>query len=101
MKKNPNKIILDVDKLNKHKTESVLISFGEGEFRFWIEATAIYDSGGQMLDAKEIKKKTITEKELIEYIGFYLSETVENLTDWDCEHLAINLMRELRIEKSK
>ena len=29
---------------------------------------------------------------LTDCIAFYLSETVENLTDWDCEHLAMGLL---------
>ena len=41
------------------------------------------------------------EKRLTEYLCFYLSETVDGLTDWDCEHLAINMLRELKIEKPK
>lgn len=34
---------------------------------------------------------------LVDYIGYYLSETVENLTDFDVMHLASNMMRELDI----
>jgi hypothetical protein len=34
---------------------------------------------------------------LADCIKYYLSETIENVRDWDCEHLAINLIRELRI----
>lgn len=45
-------------------------------------------------------KKEITEvKELADYIGYYLSETCEGLSDWDCEHLAINMLNELKITK--
>jgi hypothetical protein len=36
---------------------------------------------------------------LAQYIGYYLSETVEDLSGWDCEHLAINMLKELEIEK--
>ncbi len=39
------------------------------------------------------------ERELADYIAFYLSETVDNLTDWDCEHLALNMLKELTITK--
>ena len=38
-------------------------------------------------------------KKLAEYLGFYLSETVDDLTDWDCKHLAINMLGELKIER--
>lgn len=44
--------------------------------------------------------KYLTEKDidkLTEYLGYYLSETVENLTIWDCKHLAMNILKELRI----
>jgi hypothetical protein len=34
---------------------------------------------------------------LADCIGYYLSETIEDIRDWDCEHLAINLIRKLRI----
>ena len=45
------------------------------------------------------KKQYITDpEELGNYIAYYLSETVEN-ADWDCEHLALNMLRELKIEK--
>lgn len=40
-------------------------------------------------------------EELKQYIEYYLSETVEDLTEWDCEHLAINLLKELDIKKKK
>lgn len=34
---------------------------------------------------------------LADYIAFYLSETIDELSDWDCEHLAINMINELKI----
>lgn len=40
-------------------------------------------------------------KELADYLAFYLSETIDGLTDWDCEHLAINMLRELKIVEPK
>ena len=46
-----------------------------------------------------MKKYITSQEELAEYIGFYLGETVEELSDWDCEHLAINMLNELKIEK--
>ena len=39
--------------------------------------------------------------ELIDCIGFYLSETVENLTDWDCEHLAMGLINSFEIKSKR
>jgi len=44
--------------------------------------------------------RQITEvKELAKYIAYYLSETCEEMTDWDCEHLATNMLNELKITK--
>ena len=39
--------------------------------------------------------------ELIDCIGYYLSETVDNLTDWDCEHLAMGLMNSFEIKSKR
>ena len=40
-------------------------------------------------------------KELTKYIEFYLGETIEDLTKWDCEHLAMGLLDNLEIRKIK
>ena len=32
-----------------------------------------------------------------DYLAYYLSETAEELTDWDCKHLAQNMIQELKI----
>jgi hypothetical protein len=39
--------------------------------------------------------------ELVDCIGYYLSETVENLSDWDCEHLAMGLMNSFEIKSKR
>ena len=45
--------------------------------------------------------KDISIDELIDCIEFYLSETVDNLTDWDCEHLAFGLLESFEIKNKK
>lgn len=48
---------------------------------------------------KKSKEYIYDTDELAKYIAYYLGETVEELTDWDCEHLAMNMLSELKIEK--
>lgn len=50
---------------------------------------------------KEIKKEEVGIERLIDCIAFYLSETVENLEDWDCEHLAMGLLDSFEIKEKK
>ena len=38
---------------------------------------------------------------LAETIGYYLSETYEEMDAWDCEHLAMNLLNDLEIISPK
>ena len=38
---------------------------------------------------------------LANYLCYYLSETCEDITDWDLEHLSLNILGELKIVKPK
>ena len=51
------------------------------------------------MKGQQMKKQITDAKELATYIAYYLSETCEEMTDRDCEHLAINMLNELKITK--